>query len=534
MLTDLLTALFCSAYEVATAAATALGADKMLCMLDGSVFDDNGRLLRWMTLQEADSLVRERAETSGAAANYVDLMKGPPCITLLSGPGYGKTLDLDEKAYTNGQRVNGARGNGRGVNGASVNGAAVNGASVNGASANGASVNGTNMNGIGVNGASANVHGVNGANELCDLSEECATGHALMNGINGMAGMEAGGFSQAGQILTDANGNVYKTTPWKRGFPVKGGDRLEGGDGYLAELAAAVYACKGGVRRVHLVDATVGGSLLLELYTRDGIGTMISSDLYEGTRGATNRDLVWIQGLLKPLEDDGILVKRSDEQMLQELPNFTVVERDGAVIACAALFPLPGGRCAEVAAFAVAPECRGHGRGDNLLGKMAPLEKSQLFSCAIDESFCDRLSVRDLWFLKQMLGELKYARESVAMSVGTSLSDTLEVSVAPEERVFASGVCALLLCQTHFLLSTDYLEKKATGLGLERLVLLTTRTADWFVQRGFVEGSLGDLPPDRRARVNTSRNSKVFVKELNDVGSPRSSYATDARFAARV
>jgi amino-acid N-acetyltransferase len=68
------------------------------------------------------------------------------------------------------------------------------------------------------------------------------------------------------------------------------------------------------------------------------------------------------------------------------------------------------------------------------------------------------------------------------------------------------------------------------ALGLERLFLLTTRTADWFVQRGFVEGSLGDLPEGRRTRVNTSRGSKVFVKELNDAGSPRSSYGSEARF----
>jgi amino-acid N-acetyltransferase len=300
----------------------------MLCMLDGSVFDDNGRLLRWMTLQEADALVRERAETSGAAADYVDLMAGPPCITLLSGPGYGRTLHLDENQYSLGG------GDGRIGNGS--NGFGVNGTSVNGASVNGTSVNGSSGNDSG--------------DELCDVN---------------------GGLP--GRIVTDVNGNVYKTTPWKRGFPVKGGDRLEGGDGYLAELAAAVYACKGGVRRVHLIDATVGGSLLLELYTRDGIGTMISSDLYEGTRSATSRDLTWIQGLLKPLEDDGILVQRSEPQMVQELPFFTVVERDGAVIACAALFPFAEDRSGEVAAFAVAPECRGHGRGDNLLGELAPL-----------------------------------------------------------------------------------------------------------------------------------------------------------------
>lgn len=46
-------------------------------------------------------------------------------------------------------------------------------------------------------------------------------------------------------------------------------------------LLAAVAACKNGVRRAHLVDARADGGLLLELYSRDGTGTMISTDFYE-------------------------------------------------------------------------------------------------------------------------------------------------------------------------------------------------------------------------------------------------------------
>ena len=78
----------CSTYEVATACATALQADKLLCLLDGPVCDENGRLVRFMTLNEADRLIRKRASQSYTAADYVKAV---------AGPGYVKSLGLDTK-----------------------------------------------------------------------------------------------------------------------------------------------------------------------------------------------------------------------------------------------------------------------------------------------------------------------------------------------------------------------------------------------------------------------------------------------------
>lgn len=57
-------------------------------------------------------------------------------------------------------------------------------------------------------------------------------------------------------------------------------------------------------------------------------------------------------------------------QLLKSLDSFIVVERDGSLIACAALFPFFEEKCGEVAAVAVSPECRGHGQGDKLLGTL--------------------------------------------------------------------------------------------------------------------------------------------------------------------
>jgi amino-acid N-acetyltransferase len=184
---------------------------------------------------------------------------------------------------------------------------------------------------------------------------------------------------------------------------------------------------KGGVKRVHLLDGTISGVLLLELFKRDGMGTMVASDVYEGTRDARVEDLAGIRHIIKPLEESGILVRRTDEELLRALDSFVVVEREGQIIACAALFPFFKDKCGEVAAIAVASDCRGQGQGDKLL---------------------------------------------------------------------------------------DYIEKKASSLGLEKLFLLTTRTADWFVRRGFQECSIEIIPESRRQRINLSRNSKYYMKKL--------------------
>ena len=131
-------------------------------------------------------------------------------------------------------------------------------------------------------------------------------------------------------------------------------------------LASAVNLCRHQVKRVHLVPRHVDGALLQELFTRDGIGTLISADRYEGTRQASIDDVAGILELIAPLEEAGLLVRRSRERLEMEIGRFTVVERDGMIIACAALYPLDE-TAAELACLAVHPDYRGQGRGDALL-----------------------------------------------------------------------------------------------------------------------------------------------------------------------
>ncbi len=137
-----------------------------------------------------------------------------------------------------------------------------------------------------------------------------------------------------------------------------------------AWLEAAVAACRQGVRRAHLVDRRLDGALLLELFTRDGVGTMVCTDVYEGTRRATVEDVPGILELIAPLEAAGVLVPRSRERLELEIGRFTVVSRDGRIIACAALHPFPRQRAGEIACLAVHPQYQGAGYGSALLARL--------------------------------------------------------------------------------------------------------------------------------------------------------------------
>jgi amino-acid N-acetyltransferase len=132
-------------------------------------------------------------------------------------------------------------------------------------------------------------------------------------------------------------------------------------------LGNAAHACRNGVRRVHLISRKIDGALLLELYTRDGTGTLVTAENYEGLRTASIDDIGGIMELIAPLENKGALVKRAREQLELDIYNFTVIERDGMIIACAALFPFIEEKIAELACLAVHPDYQHSGRGNELM-----------------------------------------------------------------------------------------------------------------------------------------------------------------------
>lgn len=150
------------------------------------------------------------------------------------------------------------------------------------------------------------------------------------------------------------------------------------GNNYQAELLdAAAQACRAGVKRSHMVSYADDGSLLTELFTRDGGGTLVDQEQFESLREATIDDVGGLIDLITPLEDQGILVRRSREVLEREIGQFTIVERDGLIIACAALYPIADSEAGELACLAVNPEYRHGGRGDELLERIEERARAQ-------------------------------------------------------------------------------------------------------------------------------------------------------------
>ncbi|MFI4939048.1 MAG: amino-acid N-acetyltransferase, partial [Burkholderiales bacterium] len=126
-------------------------------------------------------------------------------------------------------------------------------------------------------------------------------------------------------------------------------------------LQHAIKACNNGVPRAHIVPFATDGSSLLEIFTHDGVGTMISYENLESLREATIEDVGGIIQLIEPLEEDGTLVKRGRELIEREIECFSVLEHDGVIFGCAALYPFPAERMAEMACLTVDPEVQEQG-----------------------------------------------------------------------------------------------------------------------------------------------------------------------------
>ena len=192
-------------------------------------------------------------------------------------------------------------------------------------------------------------------------------------------------------------------------------------------LRAALHACEGGVARSHIVPFAMDGSVLLEFFLHDGVGSMVVEETLEALREATIDDVGGILAIIQPLEEDGTLVKRDRALIEAEVTNFTVIEHDRVIFGCAALYAFPEDNMAEMACLAVNPEAQGLGDGERLLRRI---------------------------------------------------------------------------------------EQRARALGITRLFVLTTRTAHWFLKRGFVLGSVDDLPVSRKKLYNWQRKSLILLKNL--------------------
>jgi len=135
-------------------------------------------------------------------------------------------------------------------------------------------------------------------------------------------------------------------------------------------LDIGIEACGAGIDRVHIVGRDVDGAILRELFTRDGVGSMISSAPFDRLRGATLDDVGGILELVRPLEAKGVLVFRSRQTIETEIARFIVIIREDTVVACGSFHPYPPQMAGEIACIAVHPDYRGGQFGDMLLREL--------------------------------------------------------------------------------------------------------------------------------------------------------------------
>ena len=161
-------------------------------------------------------------------------------------------------------------------------------------------------------------------------------------------------------------------------------------------LQHCVKACKSGVERSHIIPYAVDGAILLEVYVHDGIGTMIVDEKLEELREATEDDVGGILKLIEPFEQDGTLVKRNRTEIERDAGYYTVIEHDGVIFACAALYAYPEAKTAEMAALTVLPQVQGQGDGERVLKRIEHRAKA----AGLDSIFV--LTTRTThWFLKR-------------------------------------------------------------------------------------------------------------------------------------
>ena len=161
-------------------------------------------------------------------------------------------------------------------------------------------------------------------------------------------------------------------------------------------LQHCVKACRGGVERSHILPFAVDGALLMEVFTHDGIGTMVVDEKLESLREATSDDIGGVLQLIEPFERDGTLVKRDRTEIERDIGHYTVIEHDGVIFGCAALYPYPEAKTAEMAALTVSPQVQSQGDGERILKRVEQRAKG----IGLDSIFV--LTTRTMhWFIKR-------------------------------------------------------------------------------------------------------------------------------------
>ncbi|MCA0175164.1 MAG: amino-acid N-acetyltransferase [Proteobacteria bacterium] len=161
-------------------------------------------------------------------------------------------------------------------------------------------------------------------------------------------------------------------------------------------LRHCVAACEGGVERSHILPFATDGALLQEIFTHDGIGSMVVDEKLESLREATVDDVGGVLQLIEPFERDGTLVKRDRTEIERDIGAYTVIEHDGVIFGCAALYPYPEARTGEMAALTVSPQVQSQGDGERILKRVEQRARAK----GLESIFV--LTTRTMhWFIKR-------------------------------------------------------------------------------------------------------------------------------------
>lgn len=131
-------------------------------------------------------------------------------------------------------------------------------------------------------------------------------------------------------------------------------------------LQIARISCSLGVSRTHIVNGLFDGTLPCEIFSDLGSGTMIYKSNYGGIRSMQKEDIPAVLNLIRPFVEQGILLPRTEESLLQTYTDYIVYELDGGLKACAALHTYNDNQ-AEIAAVAVDSVCSHMGIGPKLI-----------------------------------------------------------------------------------------------------------------------------------------------------------------------
>ncbi len=166
-------------------------------------------------------------------------------------------------------------------------------------------------------------------------------------------------------------------------------------------LRHCVKACEGGVERSHILPFAVDGALLMEVFTHDGIGTMVVDEKLESLREAVSDDVGGIVHLIEPFERDGTMVRRERTEIERDIANYTVIEHDGVIFGCAALYPYAELRTGEMVALTVSTESQSQGDGERLLKRI----EQRARAAGLASIFV--LTTRTMhWFIKRGFAEV--------------------------------------------------------------------------------------------------------------------------------